>query len=103
MAVDLEASRTRGYGSPVHVEVEVLLRDRAVGAVGADVGDRLVELRLQLGVALAHRDARAGAEVLRVAELGAEEREVLARRALEEADVGGDGVFHRRVDAAGGE
>src|SRR5471032_3132251 len=43
----------------VDVEVEVLLLDRLVGAVGADVLDCLVEPGLQLRVALAHHDTHA--------------------------------------------
>jgi hypothetical protein len=69
----------------VHVEVEVLLLDLLVGAVLDHVGDRLVDLRLQIGVFLAHADAGAVAEDLRIVEVLADEHEALAARRLQEA------------------
>src|ERR1700738_5349137 len=71
----------------VHVEVEVLLLELLVRTVLDDVGNRLVDLRLQIGVFLAHADACAVAEDLRIVEVLADEVEARAARRLQEADV----------------
>src|SRR3546814_10963718 len=69
----------------VDVEVEVLVLDRLVDAVGADGVDRGVQLLAQVIVVLAQRDAGAVTEVLRLAEVGAHELVVLALLGVEEA------------------
>src|SRR5262245_53707670 len=50
----------------VDIEIEILLGEGIVGAIGADCLDRCVDLVLQLGFALAQADADAGSKDFRI-------------------------------------
>src|SRR5258708_6633289 len=72
----------------VDVKREVLVVDLLVGAVGADLLQRLVELVAERGVLLPHGDAGAIAENRAgIEEGGADELEILAGVCLEEAQL----------------
>ena len=89
-----------GSARRVNVEVEVLLFELPERAVLVDLRQRLVEHRLQIGVALAQADGRAVADRLRVLHFLAGQAEALAARRLQEAGVGLNFVLQRGVEAA---
>src|SRR5512147_2325044 len=93
-----------GSAGSEDVEREVLVVDLLVGAVGANVLQRLVEGVAQRGVLLAHGDAGAIAEDRAgIEESRADELEALAGVGLEEAQLERHAIVDPEVEAAGGE
>src|ERR1043166_9310522 len=90
-----------GSAGSEDVEREVLVVDLLVGAVGADVLQRLVEGVAQRGVLLAHGDAGAIAQDgPGIDEAGADELEVLAGVGLEKAQLERHAIVDPEVEAA---
>ncbi len=75
-----------------NVRREILRHGALERAVALDIGERLIQLRLQLRVALAQADRRARTDDRAVFDDRADERERLALRRLQKADGGLRGI-----------
>src|ERR1700753_1529424 len=84
----------------IEVEVEVLLFELPEGAVLMNLSQRLVEHRLQIGVALAQADGRAVTQSLRVFHFRTGPAEAFAARRLQKAGVGLHFILQGGVEAA---